>query len=230
MKKHTSDWPIFYVTADVVALTIRDGVFSVLLIERGSKTQTGRWALPGGFVHPEEDVPEAAYRELAEECSVTRDDVVLEQLRTYGAPDRDPRGRVVTVAHVALGADLPEPTHGSDASDARWWPVEEALGLDLAFDHSLILRDAVERARAKLEYTTLATAFCRREFTLSDLRGVYETVWGERLDQSNFQRKVLGTEGFVRDTGRYAEGRLGRPPRLYIAGPATELSPPLMRG
>ncbi|MGO0578052.1 NrtR DNA-binding winged helix domain-containing protein [Ornithinimicrobium panacihumi] len=94
----------------------------------------------------------------------------------------------------------------------------------------LILRDAVERARAKLEYTTLATAFCRREFTLGDLRGVYETVWGERLDQSNFQRKVLGTEGFVRDTGRYAEGRLGRPPRLYVAGPATDLSPPLMRG
>ena len=226
-------YPVFAVTVDVVALTIRDDVLSVLLVRRGGEPFAGRWALPGGFTRREEDLEEAAYRELAEECRVTRADVVLEQLRTYGAPGRDPRPeRVVTVAWLALGADLPEPTAGTDAAEARWWPVEEALAMPLAFDHAQILSDGVERARAKLEYSTLATSFCPREFTLRDLRRVYEAVWGGELDRSNFQRKVLGTEGFVQDTGRYAEGRRGRPARLYRAA-GTEgavLHPPLLRG
>ncbi|MGC5583460.1 NUDIX hydrolase [Ornithinimicrobium sp. W1665] len=226
-------FPVFAVTVDVVALTIRDEVLSVLLVRRGEEPFAGRWALPGGFTRADEDLEDAAYRELAEECHVTRDDLLLEQLRTYGAPGRDPRPeRVVTVAWIALGAHLPEPTAGTDAAEARWWPVEEALSMPLAFDHAQILADGVERARAKLEYSTLATSFCPREFTLRDLRRVYETVWGSELDRSNFQRKVLGTEGFLTDTGRYAEGRRGRPARLYRAAgiQGAVLHPPLLRG
>ena len=226
-------YPAFAVTVDVVALTVRDEVLHVLLVRRGGEPFAGRWALPGGFTRVDEDLEEAAYRELAEECRVTRDDLRLEQLRTYGAPGRDPRPeRVVSVAWLALGAHLPEPTAGTDAAEARWWSVEEALAMPLAFDHQQILEDGLERARAKLEYSTLATSFCPRELTLRDLRHVYETVWGTELDRSNFQRKVLGTEGFVEDTGRYAEGRRGRPARLYraAAGEGAVLHPPLLRG
>ena len=119
-----------------------------------------------------EDIEAAAYRELEEEAGVGPEDVVLEQLRTYGRPDRDPRGRVVTVAWLAMGANLPDPSAGSDAAEAMWVPVDEALagGESLAFDHEDILRDGVERARAKLEYSGLGAAFCGAEFTVAELR------------------------------------------------------------
>ena len=111
-----SAYPPFAVTVDLVVLTLRAGRLSVLLVQRGAAPHEGRWALPGGFTHVDEDLEDAAYRELAEEAGVRRGEVVLEQLRTYGAPDRDPRMRVVSVAWLALGADLPEPRAGSDAA------------------------------------------------------------------------------------------------------------------
>lgn len=218
-------------TVDVVMLTIRDGELCVLLIERGREPFKGRWALPGGFVDPGEDLDEAAARELAEETGVERFAGYLEQLRTYGAPRRDPRGRVVSVAHLAFAPDLPSPHAGDDAAAARWWPVEE-LEADpsiLAFDHAHILADGVERARAKLEYTTLATSFVQAPFTLGELRAVYEAAWGVDLDVPNFRRKVLSTPGFVIDTGeRISVGR-GKPAALYRPGPATDLHPAMLR-
>lgn len=218
-------------TVDVVMLTIRDGELCVLLIERGREPFKGRWALPGGFVDPGEDLDEAAARELAEETGVERFAGYLEQLRTYGAPGRDPRGRVVSVAHLAFAPDLPSPHAGDDAAAARWWPVEE-LEADpsiLAFDHAHILADGVERARAKLEYTTLATSFVQAPFTLGELRAVYEAAWGVDLDVPNFRRKVLSTPGFVIDTGeRISVGR-GKPAALYRPGPATDLHPAMLR-
>ena len=150
------------VTVDLVILTIRDGRLSVLLVRRGIPPYKGRWALPGGFLEEREDLGRAAARELAEETGLALGDAHLEQLRTYGAPGRDPRGRVVTVAYLALAPDLPSPTAGSDAAHAEWLPVDVALGSrsQLAFDHREILTDGVERARSKLEYTPLGTAFC----------------------------------------------------------------------
>ncbi len=224
-----SGYPPFAVTADLVVLTIRAGVFSVLLVRRGGTHLPGRWALPGGFTQVQEDIQDAAYRELSEECDIGRGDVVLEQLRTYGAPGRDKRMRVVTVAWIALGADLPEPTAGSDAAGARWWPVTEALDLDLAFDHRQILADGVERARAKLEYSTLAAAFLAEEFSIAQLRGVYEAVWGQRLDPSNFHRKVRRTSDFVVPLGRQVQTGPGRPARLYRRGNVEVLHPPIRR-
>lgn len=224
-----SGYPPFAVTADLVVLTIRAGVFSVLLVRRGGTHLPGRWALPGGFTQVQEDIQDAAYRELSEECGIGRGDVVLEQLRTYGAPGRDKRMRVVTVAWIALGADLPEPTAGSDAAGARWWPVTEALGLDLAFDHHQILADGVERARAKLEYSTLATAFLPPQFSIARLRGVYEAVWGQRLDPANFHRKVRRTSHFVVPLGRQVQSGPGRPARLYTRGNVEVLHPPIRR-
>jgi 8-oxo-dGTP diphosphatase len=215
------------VTVDLVLLTIRQRALQVLLIRRGIEPFRGRWALPGGFVHDDEDLDMAAARELREETGVDPSAGHLEQLATYGAPGRDPRGRVVTVAYLALLPDLPAPVAGSDAAGAEWCPFEKATGL--AFDHDQILADGLERARAKLEYTPLAAAFCPVEFTVADLRDVYETVWRTRLDPRNFHRKVTSAQGFIEPTGHSASRDRGRPAQLFRRGPATLLHPPLMR-
>ena len=219
----------FAVAADLVVLTIRDRALHVLLVERGIAPAAGMWALPGGFVLADEDAESAAYRELAEETGVTAG-VHLEQVRTYSAPDRDPRGRVVTVAWLALAPDLGEPAAGSDARSARWWPVADVEGgaLPLAFDHVAIFADALERARAKLEYSALAMAFCPPEFTIAQLRAVYEAVWGVPVDPRNFHRKITGAAGFVEPTGGMARDG-GRPAQLFRRGPVGQLQPPFTR-
>jgi 8-oxo-dGTP diphosphatase len=215
----------------VVLLTIRDERLCVLLVRRGVPPYLGRWALPGGFIDADEGLAAAAWRELSEETGLTRPAVHLEQLASYGDPARDPRGRVVTVAYLALAPDLPAPVAGSDAAAAEWSPVEPVLAgpAALAFDHRAILGDGVERARSKLEYTPLATAFCPAEFTVAELRRVYEIVWGGRLDPRNFHRKVTGTPGFLAGTGRLTSRDGGRPAQLYRRGTATLLHPPMLR-
>ncbi|BCY10587.1 NUDIX hydrolase [Actinoplanes sp. L3-i22] len=215
------------VTVDLVLLTIRQSALQALLIRRGIEPYRGRWALPGGFVHDDEDLDQAAARELREETGVDPSTGHFEQLATYGTPGRDPRGRVVTVAYLAMVPDLPVPVAGSDADRAEWRPLAESSGL--AFDHDRILADGVERARAKLEYTPLATAFCAPEFTVADLRDVYETVWRTRLDPRNFHRKVTSAEGFIEPTGHSVTRDRGRPAQLFRRGPATLLHPPLLR-
>jgi 8-oxo-dGTP diphosphatase len=265
-------YPAVAITVDVVALTIRDRLLNVLLVQRGEAPFAGRWALPGGFIKTqtdatgarrEESLEQAAARELAEETGLIADEgnpnegiralgrIHLEQLATYGDPDRDPRMRVVTVAYLAFAPDLPDPRAGSDASAAAWVPVGE-LGLPdpaevpagrqitqrrgttnrLAFDHARILFDGLERARAKLEYTALATAFVGDMFTIGELREVYESVWGEALHAPNFRRKVLSVPGFVESVGATtARGgpRGGPRAQLYRAGDARLLYPPLLR-
>lgn len=218
----------FSVTVDLVLLTIRQATLQVMLIRRGIPPHQGRWALPGGFVHDDEDLGDAAARELREETGLDPRDGHFEQLATYGRPGRDPRGRVVTVAYLALLPDLPTPVAGSDAAGAAWRPVDEIHG-ELAFDHDTILADGIERARSKLEYTPLATAFCPPEFTVADLRTVYETVWRVRLDPRNFHRKVTSADGFVEPAGGTVIRERGRPAQLFRRGPATLLHPPLLR-
>lgn len=216
------------VTVDVVALTIRDGALHVLLVERGEHPFAGRMALPGGFVR-EESLDEAAMRELSEETAVGR--VHLEQLATFGDPGRDPRMRVISVAYLAFAPSLPDPRPGGDASRAQWVPIKRVE--NLAFDHDRIFSAGLERARAKLEYTPLATAFAGPEFTIAELRAVYAAVWGEELHAGNFHRKVLSVPGFVEDTGATTPkgGERGGPrARLYRAGDAQLLHPALLRG
>ncbi|GAA4543617.1 NUDIX hydrolase [Amycolatopsis samaneae] len=217
------------VTADLVILTIREARLQVLLVERGGEPFAGELALPGGFLRGAESLDETAARELAEETGMDASALHLDQVGVYSAPDRDPREpRVITCAYLAIAPDLPRPTAGSDARRARWMPVPSARRARLAFDHGEILRDAVEFAKAKLQFTTVATAFCGPEFTISDLRAVYETVWGVELDKPNFHRKVTDADGFVVPLGRKRPTPNGRPAALYRAGTASMLMPPMM--
>ncbi|WP_433246768.1 NUDIX hydrolase [Streptosporangium sp. CA-135522] len=222
-------FPAVAVTVDVVALTIRGGALHVLLVRRGEQPFAGRWALPGGFIRPGEDLPEAAARELAEETGLTPR-AHIEQLASYGAPGRDPRMRIVSVSYLAFAPDLPDPRAGSDAADAAWHRADRLP--ELAFDHGRILGEGLERARGKLEYTPLATTFVGETFTISELRGVYETVWGVPLHAGNFHRKILSVPGFVESTGETTEsgGARGGPrAKLYRAGDARLLHPALLR-
>ncbi|WP_330478801.1 NUDIX hydrolase [Streptomyces platensis] len=244
-----SAFPPFAVTVDLVVLTVRRHALCALAVRRGEPPFQGCWALPGGFVRADEDLEAAAARELTEETGLQAQTPAgaspiygahLEQLATYGDPKRDPRMRVVSVAHLVLAPDLPAPRAGGDAHSARWAPVETLLEQDdttregelaapLAFDHARILGDGVERARSKIEYSSLATAFCPPEFTVGELRRVYEAVWGVALDPRNFHRKVTGTPGFLVPTGGTTTRQGGRPAQLFRAGGATLLNPPMLR-
>lgn len=242
-------YPRVAVTVDVVLLTVRRGRFSVLLVRRKNPPFQAHWALPGGFIEPDEDLDQAAARELGEETGLSDlpPGVHLEQLRTYGRPDRDPRMRVVSVGYVVFAPDLPQPRAGDDADLARFWPIAEvrlgagSSGLDgadrpaepdgpeLAFDHAQIISDGIERAQAKIEYTPLAAAFLEEPFTLSELRAIYEEVWGVPQDPSSFRRKVLSREAFVTPVREVAPSKGGRPGDLYRRGDAVLLWPPLRR-
>ncbi|GHA56643.1 NUDIX hydrolase [Streptomyces tendae] len=213
-------------------LTLRQGDLHILLVERGEDPFRGMLALPGGFLnHDGEEILDAAHRELNEETALASSWVHLEQLAVYGDSGRDPRGRVVSVAHLAIAPGLPDPVAGTDATDAAWVPAEAVLSgeRELAFDHRRIATDGIEHARTKLEYSSLATAFCGEQFTIAELQQVYEAVWGTALDTRNFYRKVQAAKGFIIPAGTDRRTTGGRPARLYKAGPKTVLVPPLTR-
>jgi 8-oxo-dGTP diphosphatase len=219
------------VAVDLSILTVREQGLQVLVVERGTPPYLGACALPGGFVEAAEDLDQAARRELLEETGLDAAGLHIEQVGTYGDPRRDPRGRVFSVSYMALMPDLPMPTAGGDARAARWTPVADLLAdpESLAFDHHMLLTDAVERARGKLEYTNLGAAFCPPYFTIAELRQVYEAVWGTVLDPANFHRKVTGVTGFLIPTGEKTQRGSGRPAALYRRGRATILHPAILR-
>ena len=198
------------VTVDIVVFTGHEQTLQVLLIERGIDPFKGRYALPGGFVRAEETLEQAAFRELLEETGTK--DVYLEQLYTFGDPQRDPRGRVVTVAYYALVPTDKSPLlAGTDAAAAGWYPVS-ALP-PLAFDHKKIVEYAVDRLRNKLEYTNVGFQLLPAKFTLSALQALHEAILGKPLDKRNFRRKVLGL-GLVKPSKEtQATGR--KPAQLF---------------
>lgn len=214
---------------DLVILTVREERMQVLLIERANDPFRGQFALPGGFLRVDEDPSAAALRELKEETGLDGRKLHLVQLPVFGELDRDPRGRVVSVPFLAIVADPPIPSAGSDARAVVWKPVDAALADGLAFDHAKIIEAARERARRELEYTTVAAAFCGDVFTIGDLRRVYEVMWGDELDPGNFSRKVTKTEGFIIPTEDKRAAGIGRPAVLYRRGPAQRLHPPMLR-
>ncbi len=204
-----SDYPKPSVTVDVVIITLRGEELQVLLVKRDLAPYKGRWAIPGGFVHLDESLESAARRELREETGVT--DVYLEQLYTFGDPGRDPRGRVISVAYIAL---VPAPLAveaGSDAREARWWPLKELPAL--AFDHDKIVQLALTRLRYKIEYSAVGFRLLPEVFALSELQRAYEIILGEPLDKRNFRRRIMEAE-VIEPTDDMRSGE-GRPARLY---------------
>jgi 8-oxo-dGTP diphosphatase len=174
------------VTVDIVIFTIQSRALKVLLVKRRMPPFANQYAIPGGFVHEDEHLDQAALRELREETGVA--DVYLEQLYSFGNTERDPRGRVITVAYFALiSADRPLKA-GTDAAEANWWAVDQLP--TLAFDHNKILQYALDRLRNKLEYTTVGFQLLPDKFTLTELQEVYEAILGKKLDKRNFRRKM----------------------------------------
>lgn len=220
----------YFVTADVVAFCVTDAGLETLMIRRAKEPYKGRLALPGGFVEPDEDLAAAAKRELAEETGLTTRGAHLEEVGTYGKPKRDPRGRTVSSVFMALMPERRDPTAGSDAASAEWIPTRDLLGSPrkFAFDHHRILGDALTHLATSIEHTGLVTALCPKEFTISQMRHVFESVWDTELDPRNFHRKVLSTGELVVDTGRRVHHG-GRPARLYRAGGATHIHPAFLR-
>lgn len=206
---YTYEYPRPALTVDVVVFTIRHKRLHMLLIQRGGPPCEGMWALPGGFVRMNESLEEAAARELKEETGL--EGAYLEQLYTYGEPQRDPRGRVVTVAYFSLiHSDCPL-QRGSDAAAAAWYPVDDLPAL--AFDHAEIAAYALRRLRYKLEYTAVGFQLLPEEFSLSQLQSTYEIILGEALDKRNFRRRIL--EAGVIEATPHLRGGEGRPARLF---------------
>jgi 8-oxo-dGTP diphosphatase len=197
------------VTVDIVIFALRGDDLQVLLIRRKNPPFQNMWAIPGGYVNVDESLEAASARELYEETGVNG--VHIEQLFTFGAIDRDPRGRVVTVAYFAL---VPAPLvveAGSDAHDAAWKSMYDLP--EMAFDHQDILMYALKRLRYKLEYTAVGFQLLPPEFTLTTLQRAYETILGVQLDKRNFRRRILQAE-VIEETGVRTGGE-GRPAMLY---------------
>lgn len=208
---HTYEYPRPALTVDCVVFGLDEGDLKVLLIQRDLKPFEGRWALPGGFVRVEESLDAAARRELVEETGL--EDIYLEQLYTFGAPGRDPRERVVSVAYYAL-VSLAEhkPQAATDARQAAWFSVDDAP--NLAFDHEHILDLALIRLRGKVRYEPIGFELLPAKFTLGQLQHLYEVILEERLDKRNFRKKILGM-GLLVDTGEIQQDVAHRAARLY---------------
>ncbi len=205
------EYPHPAVTTDIVIFTIQQEKLKVLLIRRLSEPFQNGWALPGGFVDIEEDLEQAALRELREETGISG--VYLEQLYTFGKPERDPRERVITVAYYSLvPIDRLNLDAGSDARETAWFDIEDLP--ELAFDHRQIVSKAKQRLTAKLAYSTIALQFMPSKFTLSELQRVYEIIHGDTLDKRNFRKRMLAYD-CMEDTGEVRRNGSHRPARLY---------------
>ena len=207
----TYKYPRPAVTVDCVVFGLDDELLKVLLIQRDREPFAGRWALPGGFVDPQETLEQAALRELAEETGVSK--VYLEQLHSFGAPDRDPRDRVITVAYYALVRRLDHaPRAASDARAVGWFPASRCP--PLAFDHREIVAMARQRLQAKVRYQPVGFELLPRKFTLSQIQRVYEAVLERALDKRNFRKKLMAT-GVLRELDETQQGVAHRAGRLY---------------
>ncbi len=205
------EYPHPAVTTDVVIFTVRDKQLKLLLIMRGGEPYKGKWALPGGFVQLDEDLESGARRELAEETGVSG--VYLEQLYTYGAVDRDPRERVITVAYYALiPSDQIVLQAATDAEAVGWFSMDESP--ELAFDHQNIVDMAHQRLISKLDYSTIAFQFMPEEFTLGELQDVYEIILREEMDRRNFRKWMLALDQ-IKETGNEKREGAHRPAKLY---------------
>lgn len=199
------------VTVDIILFTVKESDLKVLLVNRDIEPFKGMWAIPGGFIRMEENLEQAAKRELLEETNVK--DVYLEQLYTFGDIRRDPRTRVITVAYFALvNAGKFKLKASTDVKDVKWFSMYELP--KLAFDHREILDYALRRLRWKLAYTTVAFSLLPERFTLTQMQKIYEIIFDKKFDKRNFRKKIKGLN-LVKETSEFQEDVTHRPAKLY---------------
>lgn len=211
MNTYCYEYPRPALTVDCVVFGVDEGDLKVLLIQRNLEPFKGAWALPGGFVYLNETIDEAARRELSEETGLTK--VFLEQLYTFGALDRDPRERIISVAYYALVKLSDHKVQAAtDASNAGWFSVDDTP--TLAFDHEKILELALERLRGKVRYQPIGFELLPKKFTLTQLQRLYEIILEEEIDKRNFRKKILSME-ILEETDEIEQDVSHRAARLY---------------
>lgn len=206
---YTYDYPRPAVTTDCVIFGYDGKELKVLLIERGIEPFKGCWAFPGGFLNMDEDALAGARRELKEETGL--EDAFIEQFHTFSEPGRDPRGRVITIAHYAL-VKIQEVEGGDDAAQARWFPIGEVP--PLAFDHDRILRMAMSRLKERIHFEPVGFELLPDVFTMPQLQNLYEAILEVHFDRRNFASKMLKL-GILEDTGDRPAGASSRIPVSY---------------
>jgi len=199
------------VTVDLVLFTVNADTLKVMLVRRAEEPFAGYWSIPGGFLQVGESLEDAALRVLQEKTGV--ENVYLEQLYTFGNPERDPRARVITVTYFALlpWQDLVQP-ESSKVTDLTWNSVDRLP--KLAFDHREILVYAVKRLRAKAGYSNIVYGLMPEQFRLSELQKMYELIINDTLDKRNFRKRILAT-GLLQATGKKDVAGAHRPAMLY---------------
>lgn len=193
---------------DIALFRIYEDTLQIFLGEVLNPFFKDRLALIGGIIKPKETAEQAVKRLLAEKAGISK--VFSEQLQTFSAVDRDPRGRVISVAYIGLTATNPQTSKASIYT--TWKNVSQAR--NLAYDHDLILKVALDRLRAKIGYTNIAVHLLPKKFALSELQRVYEIILGKKIDKRNFRRKVLGA-GLVTPTGERTNKNTKKPAKLY---------------
>jgi len=210
-KKYCYEYPRPAITTDCVIFGFGNGELKILLIERGIEPFKGKWAFPGGFMRENENSDECAKRELQEETGLEK--IFIEQLFTFSDIDRDPRGRVVTIAYYALVKLVQYKIEaGDDANNAKWFPISQIP--TLAFDHDRILRMAINRLRGKIRYQPIGFELLPEKFTIPELQNLYETVLEIKLDRRNFRKKILDT-GLLIDHNESIKGQPHKGANLY---------------
>ena len=188
-KKYCYKYPHPAVTTDCVIFGFDGNDIMVLLIEKGIEPYKGKWAFPGGFLNMDVTAAEGALRELKEETGL--ENAYIEQFNTYSEPDRDPRERVITIAHYAL-VRIQEVKGGDDAAKAQWFPIDEVP--QLAFDHDKILRDAMRKLRERIHFEPIGFELLPEKFTMKDLQILYESILDVKFDRRNFAKKMMHYE------------------------------------
>lgn len=207
--QYTYEYPRPAVTTDCVIFGYDGKDLKILLIERGIEPYKGRWAFPGGFLHMDETAIEGAKRELREETGL--EDAFVEQFHTFSALDRDPRGRTITIAHLAL-VKIAEVRAGDDAAKAKWFPIHDIPSL--AFDHDRILRLALQTLKEKIHFEPIGFELLPEVFTMPQLQNLYESILEICFDRRNFASKILKL-GILEDTGERPAGAASRIPTKY---------------
>ncbi len=209
---YTYKYPRPSVTVDCIIFGFdASSALKVLLVERANDPFKDKWALPGGFVDMKETLEQAALRELEEETGLKN--IFIEQLYTFGDLDRDPRGRVISIAYFALvNLSAHNIKASSDAKNAEWFELDNIPSL--AFDHHTILKIAIHRLRAKVRYQPIGFELLPEQFSLSQLQSLYETVLGvEKLNKRNFRSRILNM-GVLKEVGKQ-KNVAHRPAILY---------------